>query len=115
MMQSGSGSLVAHSVDDSDKTNTTIKRYISENMGHSVYLPAEDALALAFYDLYLMSFYEPDGTWTFNTDPAAILSENMQVYDVWAVIKLMGQETQEDHCGCFLIPFLFANEKDLLE
>jgi len=97
MMQSGSGSLVTHSTDDSGEMNTTIERTNYENMWHSVCSPAEDALISVFDDLYLIPFNEPDGTWMDINDPAAILSDNIQGYDYRAVMNLIGEEITGDH------------------
>ncbi len=93
--ETGHGSLITEYVDDSDETNTTIERYLTENMWHYICPLVENSPAAVFNNIWLMQFDEPSGSWSYIEDPNAILGEDMQGYAAWAASNLTGSTTLE--------------------
>ncbi|GAB4318277.1 MAG: hypothetical protein Kow00127_10240 [Bacteroidales bacterium] len=93
--ETGTGILKAKAITDSDASNTTVEQYLQENRWHYITTPVESATAGVFMDIYLMEFSEPDGTWSYITDPAALLSPEMEGYAAWTSSNLLGNTTLE--------------------
>jgi len=75
----GTGSLIEYS-----GINVTVERYLTDDDWHYVSPPVDDPTANVFLGLYLMSWDEPSGEWTFIVDPATVLDTDMEGYAVWA-------------------------------
>ena len=91
--ETGYGSLITPDIGDSDATNTTVERYLSQNKWHYITSPVEDPQAQVFYDIYLMQFSEPEGTWSYITDPAQVLDQEMEGFSAWTSSNLLGNTT----------------------
>ncbi|MCD4734893.1 MAG: T9SS type A sorting domain-containing protein [Bacteroidales bacterium] len=85
-------SLICPDITNSDETNTTVQRYIEEDMWHYVSSPVDDVNTGVFLNTYLKWFYEPDSTWTYIFNSDSILATDMEGYALWAASWITGSK-----------------------
>ncbi len=71
----------------------TVEEYISSQQWHYVSSPISSATIATYFDIYLMSFNEPTGIWTYLSLPVNTPINVGQGYAAWAADALTGSTT----------------------
>jgi hypothetical protein len=73
--------------------NATFEEYLSEQQWHYVSSPINSATIETYFNIYLMEFDEPSGTWSYLVNPITTPLNVGQGYAAWASSALTGNAT----------------------
>ncbi len=76
----GTGSLIENS-----GPNASIKRFLTNGRWHYVSPPIDNGTAGVFLGLYMMRWNEPNGQWSYISDPNFVMATDMEGYAIWAI------------------------------
>ncbi len=84
----GTGSLI-----ENNGVSATVERYLTQDKWHYVSAPVDNPTANVFLGIYMMEWSEPAGAWTYITDPAYVMTTDMQGFAVWSQSGMTGNTT----------------------
>lgn len=71
----------------------TVEEYLSSQQWHYVSSPITNATIETYFNIYLMTFNEPTGSWTYLVNPVTTPMNTGQGYAAWASNALTGNTT----------------------